>query len=410
MREQTTRHGGPYGAPESQSAPYGAPELQSAPYGAPDMPRPTPGIGHGGRHSGDGYDAAPEAKRGPSAASSLPFDGGPTTDLPAGDGSLLTAVPIRQHAPIYQPVRREVLEAPLLERIDVRSIGLVAAGAVVGALFVVVVLALVGGDGQSTETAGADLTSAEALADLDPVGPDSSTGDATGGTAALPSSTSTSFPATPSSTIAVTTASTTSTSLTTTSSTVATTAAPATSPTTASTTTTTTPQTTASTAPSTSATAPPSTEASTTTASTAPPTSPTSAASPGPGGDDAAFQQAVLDATNAARAENGCPALRLDPQLNAAADGHSEDMAARNYFDHVSPEMNDPGDRIRAAGYPARGWAENIAAGYRSPEAVVDGWMDSPGHRRNILNCAYEDLGVGFAQPGYYWTQKFGRR
>ncbi|MEM9565963.1 MAG: CAP domain-containing protein, partial [Actinomycetota bacterium] len=279
-------------------------------------------------------------------------------------------------------------------------------------LFVVVVLALFGGDSQSTETAGADLTSAEALADLDPDGPGSSTDDAAGATATLPSSTSTSVPATPSSTVAVTTASTTSTALsTTTSTTVATTAPTTAAPSTTASSTTTVPSTTASTAPSTTAsTAPPSTEASTTTASTAPPTSPTSAAAPGPGGEDAALQQAVLDATNAARAQNGCPALRLDPQLNAAADGHSEDMAARNYFDHVSPEQNDPGDRIRAAGYPARGWAENIAAGYRSAEAVVDGWMNSPGHRRNILNCDYEELGVGFAQPGYYWTQKFGRR
>jgi len=130
----------------------------------------------------------------------------------------------------------------------------------------------------------------------------------------------------------------------------------------------------------------------------------------GPSGDDSVVQQQVLDATNAERAANGCGPLRLDPLLNRAADGHSEDMAARDYFDHSDPEGRGPGVRIDAVGYPHRGWGENIAAGYGSAEAVVTGWMNSPGHRANILNCAFDEIGIGYAEPGRYWTQLFATR
>lgn len=134
---------------------------------------------------------------------------------------------------------------------------------------------------------------------------------------------------------------------------------------------------------------------------------------PSPGGDDAAAQQSILALTNAERAKAGCPALTLNSQLNAAADAHSEDMAARDYFDHDDPEGRGPGDRIAASGYKPRTWGENIAAGYRSAEAVVEGWMNSAGHRRNILNCDFAELGVGYAtNPATdnwpYWTQVFG--
>lgn len=100
----------------------------------------------------------------------------------------------------------------------------------------------------------------------------------------------------------------------------------------------------------------------------------------------------------------------MDPLLNRAADGHSEDMAARDYFSHTDPEGRGPGFRIDAVGYPHRGWAENIAAGHGSPQAVVDGWMNSSGHRTNILNCAYDQLGVGYAESGRYWTQVLATR
>ena len=166
---------------------------------------------------------------------------------------------------------------------------------------------------------------------------------------------------------------------------------------------------------------PPTTEAPTTTtmppATEAPTTQPPATEAPPtaaePAGNDAAAQQQVLDLTNAERANAGCPALQLNQTLNVAADGHSEDMAARNYFSHNDPEGNGPGVRIDAAGYQGRGWGENIAAGYRSAAAVVEGWMNSDGHRRNILNCNFNELGVGYAEGGsygVYWTQVFGTR
>ncbi|MCP2260422.1 putative conserved protein YkwD, contains CAP (CSP/antigen 5/PR1) domain [Streptoalloteichus tenebrarius] len=121
-------------------------------------------------------------------------------------------------------------------------------------------------------------------------------------------------------------------------------------------------------------------------------------------------ERAVAELTNAERQRAGCPALRIDDRLNASARGHSVDMASRNYFDHRSLDGRSFADRIRAAGYPNPG-AENIAAGQSTPEDVVRGWMNSPGHRANILNCDLKSLGVGMARGGsyrIYWTQNFG--
>ncbi|MBB5786912.1 CAP domain-containing protein [Jiangella mangrovi] len=120
-------------------------------------------------------------------------------------------------------------------------------------------------------------------------------------------------------------------------------------------------------------------------------------------------EQEVLDLTNEARADEGCEPLRADDRLHEAAVLHSEDMAERDYFDHVTPEGVGPGERAERAGYD--GWGgENIAWGYRSAEDVVEGWMDSPGHRKNILNCDFVAIGVGEADSdrGPYWTQTFG--
>lgn len=129
-----------------------------------------------------------------------------------------------------------------------------------------------------------------------------------------------------------------------------------------------------------------------------------------PDGSDG-LATAVVELTNVERVRHGCPELRVDDRLTAAAQGHSEDMAERNYFSHESPEGEGPGERARAEGYPW--WSgENIARGYRTAAAVVDGWMDSEGHRANILNCDSVAIGVGVADSsrGLYWTQKFGRR
>ena len=111
--------------------------------------------------------------------------------------------------------------------------------------------------------------------------------------------------------------------------------------------------------------------------------------------------------TNIERSKNGCSAVRVDSRLQTAAELHSKDMVDRNYFDHTTPDGKDPGDRAAAQGYP--NWSgENIAQGYPTPAAVVQGWMNSPGHRANILNCQSKATGVGFDARDNMWTQMFG--
>jgi uncharacterized protein YkwD len=116
----------------------------------------------------------------------------------------------------------------------------------------------------------------------------------------------------------------------------------------------------------------------------------------------------VLALVNAARAGAGCAAVSPDPGLTAVARAHSADMRDRGYFAHVDPDGRDPFDRAAAAGVAAR--AENIAAGQPDAAAVMAAWMDSPGHRRNILDCSLDSLGVGVAtgSGGPWWTQLFG--
>jgi uncharacterized protein YkwD len=119
----------------------------------------------------------------------------------------------------------------------------------------------------------------------------------------------------------------------------------------------------------------------------------------------------VLDLTNAERAKAGCTALRGDDKLALAAREHSTDMGVNGYFDHNSQDGTSPWDRIRKAGYDSPG-AENIAAGQTTAAEVMAAWMNSPGHRANILNCQLKALGVGYykGSKGYgtYWTQDFG--
>lgn len=118
----------------------------------------------------------------------------------------------------------------------------------------------------------------------------------------------------------------------------------------------------------------------------------------------------VISLTNAARVEAGCSDLKADKLLTAAAQAHTKDMADNGFLDHNSSK-GDPGDRIAAAGYQAQGWAENIAEGQTSASEVVDAWMNSEGHRANILDCKLQDIGVGYAKSSDgtpYWTQDFG--
>lgn len=114
--------------------------------------------------------------------------------------------------------------------------------------------------------------------------------------------------------------------------------------------------------------------------------------------------------TERARAEKPCAAVHLDTRLRTAARGHSTDMAQRNYFAHNTPEGKTPWDWAREAGY-RNAIGENIAYGYRTAADVMRGWMNSPGHKANILNCAAKALGVGLAYNATgtpYWTQLFG--
>jgi uncharacterized protein YkwD len=124
----------------------------------------------------------------------------------------------------------------------------------------------------------------------------------------------------------------------------------------------------------------------------------------------------VLAETNAERIEAGCPPLTLNPQLTDAAQGHSLDMALNDFFSHTGSNGFSPEERIQATGYQYWRMAENIAAGYCTPEAVMAAWMNSDGHRRNILDCRLEEIGVGYyylkddggdAPFQHYWTQVF---
>jgi uncharacterized protein YkwD len=139
-----------------------------------------------------------------------------------------------------------------------------------------------------------------------------------------------------------------------------------------------------------------------------PTTQPGGVVNPGPEG-------AVLAIVNAERAKAGCGPLTIDARLAAAARKHSADMLARKYFSHVTPDGVTMAQRIDREGY--RWWAigENIAAGQREPADVMRAWMNSPGHRANILNCKFKQIGIGVAgyparnAPGRpVWTQDFG--
>jgi uncharacterized protein YkwD len=150
-----------------------------------------------------------------------------------------------------------------------------------------------------------------------------------------------------------------------------------------------------------------------TTSPPAPPTTtvPTSAPTSAPPSGNAAAEAEVVRLVNVERQQAGCDPLTSDDRLQAAARAHSADMAARNYFSHTTPEGVDFATRITAAGYAWRGAGENIAKGYRTPEAVMTGWMNSAGHKANILNCSFRDLGVGVAADAggtLLWTQDFG--
>ncbi|CAM5716794.1 CAP domain-containing protein [Streptomyces canus] len=119
----------------------------------------------------------------------------------------------------------------------------------------------------------------------------------------------------------------------------------------------------------------------------------------------------VVGLTNRERARAGLAPLGVDPLLARAAQAYSTDMAVRAFYSHTSPEGTQPWDRAAAAGSTRRSIGENIACGQRSAAEVVEGWMNSPGHRANILKPGFTHIGIGFAgggPAGTYWTQLFG--
>ncbi|WP_328469955.1 CAP domain-containing protein [Streptomyces sp. NBC_00448] len=117
----------------------------------------------------------------------------------------------------------------------------------------------------------------------------------------------------------------------------------------------------------------------------------------------------ILTLVNEQRATAGCQPLTASSSLDTLAQNFSDEMAARGFFDHTDPDGNDPWDRAKKLGITNLG-GENIAMGQADAQAVMTAWMNSPGHRANILNCDYKTLGVGihFGTGGPWWTQDFG--
>lgn len=120
-----------------------------------------------------------------------------------------------------------------------------------------------------------------------------------------------------------------------------------------------------------------------------------------------AYEQEVIRLVNEIRAENGLKALTYDWELSRAARYKSQDMKDNGYFSHTSPVYGTPFQMIKNFGISYRSAGENIAKGYSTPQAVVNGWMNSSGHRANILNANYTHIGVGYVASGNYWTQMF---
>lgn len=119
------------------------------------------------------------------------------------------------------------------------------------------------------------------------------------------------------------------------------------------------------------------------------------------------FEAEVIRLVNKIRAENSLSPLTANWELSRVARYKSQDMRNNGYFSHTSPTYGTPFQMIKAFGLSYRTAGENIARGYISPQAVVNGWMNSSGHRANILNASYRQIGVGYVAQGNYWTQLF---
>ena len=146
------------------------------------------------------------------------------------------------------------------------------------------------------------------------------------------------------------------------------------------------------------------------TPSTNPEQKPESTPEQKPSTDFSSYQQQVLDLVNAERTKRGISTLTLDSNLSSVATKKSQDMVNKNYFDHTSPTYGSPFDMMKQFGISYRTAGENIAKGQKTPQEVVTAWMNSEGHRKNILNPNFTNLGVGIAKDSKgttYWTQMF---
>ncbi|MDM8569671.1 CAP domain-containing protein, partial [Thiotrichales bacterium HSG1] len=126
------------------------------------------------------------------------------------------------------------------------------------------------------------------------------------------------------------------------------------------------------------------------------------------------YDSELLRLTNIERQNAGLSELTLSSQLGQAAQNHAEDMANNNYFSHTGLNASSAGDRISATGYSYSTWGENISAGRVTASDTIQGWMNSQGHRDNILNSNYSEIGFGYANSDdsdyqHYWVQVFGK-
>ena len=119
------------------------------------------------------------------------------------------------------------------------------------------------------------------------------------------------------------------------------------------------------------------------------------------------YEKEVIRLVNEIRAKNSLGTLKEDWELSRVARYKSEDMKNNNYFSHTSPTYGSPFDMMKKFGISYRSAAENIAKGQKTPQEVVNAWMNSSGHRANILNKSYTHIGVGYVKSGNIWTQMF---
>ncbi|RLL45118.1 LysM peptidoglycan-binding domain-containing protein [Oceanobacillus piezotolerans] len=121
-------------------------------------------------------------------------------------------------------------------------------------------------------------------------------------------------------------------------------------------------------------------------------------------------EQEVIRLVNIERANHGLPALKYDWELARVAKHKSQDMHDKGYFSHNSPTYGSPFDMMKNYGINYKSAGENIAKGQKTAQQVVDAWMNSQGHRANILNSSYTHIGVGYVSDGHYWTQMFMKK